>query len=99
MFDSLFTTVMFQSCSPFTATHGWSTACCTGAPATERFHVHGYIEEGTTTTPFDMTVLNRLDRFSLALAAIERVGSGPQRLSRRGAASARPTCGPYGLRP
>ena len=39
-----------------------------------RFHVHGYIEEGTTTTPFDMTVLNRLDRFTLAMAALEWVG-------------------------
>ena len=37
------------------------------------FHVHGFTEEGTTTTPFDMTVLNGLDRFTLALAAIERV--------------------------
>jgi xylulose-5-phosphate/fructose-6-phosphate phosphoketolase len=36
-------------------------------------HVRGYIEEGTTTTPFDMTVLNGLDRFHLALAVIERV--------------------------
>jgi xylulose-5-phosphate/fructose-6-phosphate phosphoketolase len=30
-------------------------------------HVRGYNEEGTTTTPFDMTVLNRLDRFHLAM--------------------------------
>ncbi|MDM0116377.1 phosphoketolase family protein [Variovorax sp. J22R133] len=37
------------------------------------FHVHGYQEEGTTTTPFDMTVLNRLDRFHLAADAIHRV--------------------------
>ncbi|MFI5015387.1 MAG: phosphoketolase [Hyphomicrobiales bacterium] len=37
------------------------------------FHVHGYKEEGTTTTPFDMTVLNELDRFHLAMAVIERV--------------------------
>jgi xylulose-5-phosphate/fructose-6-phosphate phosphoketolase len=36
-------------------------------------HVRGYVEEGTTTTPFDMTVLNRLDRFQLALDAVERV--------------------------
>lgn len=42
------------------------------------FHVHGYQEEGTTTTPFDMTVLNKLDRFHLAAAAIDRVaGLGP----------------------
>ncbi|MDE2065257.1 MAG: phosphoketolase family protein [Bradyrhizobium sp.] len=36
-------------------------------------HVRGYAEEGTTTTPFDMTVLNELDRFHLAIEAIERV--------------------------
>ena len=36
-------------------------------------HVRGYVEEGTTTTPFDMTVLNRLDRFQLALDAVRRV--------------------------
>lgn len=39
------------------------------------FHVHGYQEEGTTTTPFDMAVLNRLDRFHLAKAVVERVPS------------------------
>jgi xylulose-5-phosphate/fructose-6-phosphate phosphoketolase len=36
-------------------------------------HVRGFIEEGTTTTPFDMTVLNELDRFHLAIEAIERI--------------------------
>jgi xylulose-5-phosphate/fructose-6-phosphate phosphoketolase len=36
-------------------------------------HVRGFIEEGTTTTPFDMVVLNRLDRFHLAMDVIERV--------------------------
>ncbi|HUO33737.1 MAG TPA: phosphoketolase family protein [Candidatus Acidoferrum sp.] len=36
-------------------------------------HVRGYVEEGTTTTPFDMTVLNRLDRFQLALDVVRRV--------------------------
>jgi xylulose-5-phosphate/fructose-6-phosphate phosphoketolase len=39
----------------------------------DNFHVHGFNEEGTTTTPFDMTVLNHLDRFHLAGAAIDRV--------------------------
>jgi len=36
-------------------------------------HVRGFIEEGTTTTPFDMTVLNELDRYHLAQEAIIRV--------------------------
>jgi xylulose-5-phosphate/fructose-6-phosphate phosphoketolase len=37
------------------------------------FHVRGYRQEGTTTTPFDMVVLNNLDRYQLALDAIMRV--------------------------
>ncbi len=37
------------------------------------FHVRGYKEEGTTTTPFDMTVLNQVDRFNLAIDVIDRV--------------------------
>jgi xylulose-5-phosphate/fructose-6-phosphate phosphoketolase len=37
------------------------------------FHVKGYIGEGTTTTPFDMVVMNRLDRFHLVLNALERL--------------------------
>jgi xylulose-5-phosphate/fructose-6-phosphate phosphoketolase len=36
-------------------------------------HVHGYKEEGTTTTPFDMVVLNELDRFHLVLAVLDRI--------------------------
>jgi xylulose-5-phosphate/fructose-6-phosphate phosphoketolase len=39
-------------------------------------HVRGYKEEGTTTTPFDMTVLNNLDRFQLARDALKRAGRG-----------------------
>jgi xylulose-5-phosphate/fructose-6-phosphate phosphoketolase len=35
--------------------------------------VRGYKEEGTTTTPFDMAVLNELDRFHLAGDVIDRV--------------------------
>ncbi len=36
-------------------------------------HVRGYKEEGTTTTPFDMAVLNELDRFHLVEAVIDRL--------------------------
>ena len=39
----------------------------------DNFHVRGYKEEGTTTTPFDMVVLNNLDRYQLALDAISRI--------------------------
>jgi len=38
-------------------------------------HVRGYKEEGTTTTPFDMVVLNQLDRFNLVMDVIDRVPS------------------------
>ncbi len=37
------------------------------------FHVRGYKEEGTTTTPFDMVMLNDLDRFHLVMDVIDRV--------------------------
>ena len=37
------------------------------------FHVRGYKEEGTTTTPFDMAMLNDIDRYHLAIDAIDRV--------------------------
>jgi len=39
----------------------------------DNFHVRGYREEGTITTPFDMTVLNQLDRYDLAIDVIDRV--------------------------
>ena len=45
------------------------------------FHVRGYKEEGTTTTPFDMVMLNELDRFHLVIDVIDRV---PGLLSRAG---------------
>jgi xylulose-5-phosphate/fructose-6-phosphate phosphoketolase len=39
----------------------------------DNLHVRGYKEEGTTTTPFDMTVMNDLDRFHLAGDVVDRV--------------------------
>ncbi len=39
----------------------------------QNIHVRGYKEEGTITTPFDMTVLNELDRFHLVIDAIDRL--------------------------
>ena len=71
-FDALFTTdkpVLF-------AYHGYPwlihrlTYRRTNHP---NLHVRGYVEEGTTTTPFDMCVLNRIDRYNLAIAALDAV--------------------------
>jgi xylulose-5-phosphate/fructose-6-phosphate phosphoketolase len=39
----------------------------------DNIHVRGYQEEGTITTPFDMTVLNELDRFHLVMSALDRL--------------------------
>ncbi|WP_253905912.1 phosphoketolase family protein [Arthrobacter sp. H5] len=41
----------------------------------QNLHVRGYKEEGTTTTPFDMAMLNQIDRFQLAMDVIDRVPS------------------------
>jgi xylulose-5-phosphate/fructose-6-phosphate phosphoketolase len=38
-----------------------------------RFHVRGYMDQGTTTTPFDMVVLNQMSRFHLAVDALKHV--------------------------
>jgi xylulose-5-phosphate/fructose-6-phosphate phosphoketolase len=72
VFESLFT----QDKPVIFAFHGYPWLVhrlIHGRACAMRFHVHGFNEEGTTTTPFDMTVLNGLDRFTLAMAAIERV--------------------------
>jgi xylulose-5-phosphate/fructose-6-phosphate phosphoketolase len=71
-FDSIFTTerpIIF-------AFHGypWLVHRLTYRRTNHRnLHVRGYKEEGTTTTPFDMTVLNDLDRFHLAGDVVDRV--------------------------
>jgi xylulose-5-phosphate/fructose-6-phosphate phosphoketolase len=47
----------------------------------DNLHVRGYKEEGTTTTPFDMVMLNDLDRFHLVMAVIDRVPGLGERAS------------------
>ncbi|PYR24144.1 MAG: phosphoketolase [Acidobacteria bacterium] len=77
-FDSMFTTdkpVIF-------AYHGYPWLIhrlCYRRHGHHNFHVRGYKEEGTTTTPFDMTVMNDLDRFHLAGDVVDRV-PGLQRI-------------------
>jgi xylulose-5-phosphate/fructose-6-phosphate phosphoketolase len=45
-------------------------------PLQERFHVRGYIEEGTTTTPFDLLAMNGVDRYQLGIEALSRIDIG-----------------------
>jgi xylulose-5-phosphate/fructose-6-phosphate phosphoketolase len=57
------------------AFHGYQRALheiLHGRVNTERFHVRGFNEQGTTTTPFDMVVLNGMSRYDLAIEAIKR---------------------------
>ncbi len=71
-FDDIFTTdrpVIF-------AYHGYPWLIhrlCYRRTNHNNLHVRGYKEEGTTTTPFDMVVMNDLDRFHLAADVVERV--------------------------
>jgi xylulose-5-phosphate/fructose-6-phosphate phosphoketolase len=71
-FDALFTTVapvVFAFHNNrwliHTLVHGRSNE--------ERFHVRGYMDRGSTTTPFDMVVLNEMSRFHLAMTALSHV--------------------------
>jgi xylulose-5-phosphate/fructose-6-phosphate phosphoketolase len=79
-FDALFTTdkpVIF-------AYHGypWLIHRLTYRRANHhQIHVRGYKEEGTTTTPFDMVMLNDLDRFHLVIDVIDRVPGLGERLA------------------
>jgi xylulose-5-phosphate/fructose-6-phosphate phosphoketolase len=69
MFSELFT----DSVNVVFGFHGFPGAVhqlIHGRPDTDRFHVRGFIEQGTTTTPFDMTVKNRASRFHLVMDAI-----------------------------
>jgi xylulose-5-phosphate/fructose-6-phosphate phosphoketolase len=55
------------------AFHGYQRALHAiihGRPNASRFHVRGFNEQGTTTTPFDMVVLNGMSRYHLAIAAL-----------------------------
>jgi len=62
------------------AFHGYARALhqlLHGRPHADRFHVRGFSEEGTTTTPFDMVVLNRMSRYHLAREALRRARRRP----------------------
>jgi xylulose-5-phosphate/fructose-6-phosphate phosphoketolase len=67
---------MFTSEKPVVfAFHGYQRAIhqiMHGRPDADRFHVRGYNEEGTTTTPFDMVVMNGMSRYHLCREALRR---------------------------
>ena len=76
-FRELFTADDRRGLRASTATRARSTRSCTAARTPERFHVRGFNEQGTTTTPFDMVVLNEMSRYHLVHG-----GAAPRRGAR-----------------
>jgi xylulose-5-phosphate/fructose-6-phosphate phosphoketolase len=75
-FNDLFT----PDCHVVFAFHGYARAVhelLHGRQDADRFHVRGYREEGTTTTPFDMVVLNNVSRYHLCTQAVRRARRRP----------------------
>jgi len=68
-----------RPCSPadrpgvFAGTRAWIHRLTYRRATHDNLHVRGYKEEGTTTTPFDMVMLNDLDRYHLVIDVIDRV--------------------------
>lgn len=76
MSDELFSELFTDAAPVIFAFHGYVRIIhdlVHGRPEPARFHVRGYMEEGTTTTPFDMVVLNQMSRYHLAMEAVKRV--------------------------
>ncbi|RKR81978.1 xylulose-5-phosphate/fructose-6-phosphate phosphoketolase [Mucilaginibacter gracilis] len=77
MSEALFTSLFTDTAPVIFAFHGYVRIIhdlVHGRPEPARFHVRGFMEEGTTTTPFDMVVLNQMSRYHLAMEAVKRVG-------------------------
>lgn len=76
MADDAFTRIFTASAPVVFAFHGYAGVIhdlLHGRTSHDRFHVRGYKEEGTTTTPFDMVVLNELSRLHLCLDVLRYV--------------------------
>lgn len=74
--ESSFVELFTESRPVIFAFHGYQRAIheiVHGRPEPERFHVRGFVEEGTTTTPFDMVVLNGMSRYDLCREALRRL--------------------------
>jgi xylulose-5-phosphate/fructose-6-phosphate phosphoketolase len=90
MSPTLFTELFTDTVDVVFAFHGYPGAIhqlVHGRPDADRFRVRGFIEEGTTTTPFDMTVRNRASRYHLVMDAINNAKRLP-----RGAADLKAWC-------
>jgi xylulose-5-phosphate/fructose-6-phosphate phosphoketolase len=73
MSETMFTELFTDDVDVIFAFHGYPGAIhqlVHGRPDADRFRVRGFIEEGTTTTPFDMTVRNKASRYHLVMDAI-----------------------------
>jgi xylulose-5-phosphate/fructose-6-phosphate phosphoketolase len=76
MDESAFGDLFTESTDVVFAFHGYQRAIheiLHGRPNAGRFHVRGFNEEGTTTTPFDMVVRNSMSRYHLCIEALRRV--------------------------
>jgi xylulose-5-phosphate/fructose-6-phosphate phosphoketolase len=80
MSEDRFTELFTRDVDVVFAFHGYAGAVhqiLHGRPNPTRFHVRGYREEGTTTTPFDMVVLNETSRFHLVIEVLKRARRPP----------------------
>src|SRR3954447_10366323 len=91
MSSTMFTELFTDTVDVVFSFHGYPGAIhqlVHGRPDADRFRVRGFIEQGTTTTPFDMTVRNRASRYHLVMDAINNSRRLP-----RGAADLKAWCG------
>jgi xylulose-5-phosphate/fructose-6-phosphate phosphoketolase len=90
MSETLFTELFTDTVDVIFSFHGYPGAIhqlVHGRPDADRFRVRGFIEQGTTTTPFDMTVRNKASRYHLVMDAINNAKRLP-----RGAADLKAWC-------
>jgi xylulose-5-phosphate/fructose-6-phosphate phosphoketolase len=81
MSETMFTELFTDTVDVIFAFHGYPGAIhqvVHGRPDADRFRVRGFIEEGTTTTPFDMTVRNKASRYHLVMDAINNTKRLPR---------------------
>ncbi|MDP2774146.1 MAG: phosphoketolase family protein [Nocardioides sp.] len=80
MGDTMFRELFTDNVDVVFAFHGYPGAVhqlVHGRPDADRFRVRGFVEEGTTTTPFDMVVRNRVSRYHLVMDAINNARRTP----------------------